>query len=417
MLNSSVSVEGNWNLCNARICTRTLYYHFRCKFHARALHVQGFVAWCHMRNQRWKAAIRAFAPLVRSNETLHAGKALYWQAYAYQKLGDSSTAKELLGTLSEDYPLSYYEFLGRQMQARINGHSSMASSIPWRKTDSRWVQVGQEAWSWPVVRGALRDTFREVQQLAELNELELARALYVRIRERVERSVPTRNRNSFIGFIAHEIEDYNRGYKATGIRRGSKRGFVPMEGEPQWHAAFPLAYQSLVEKLAQDVSLHPYFVLAIMRAESAYLATAVSHAEAVGALQMIRPTALKVAEELGLTYDPLTFSDPRTGFQYSTYYMQKHLSLWNGNFLLAAASYNAGPEPVAKWLRRNKEKPMPFVVEEFEYNEARLYARRVAEYILRYLELYPTDASTRGGILDGLFPARFDFAIPTDLGY
>tara|TARA_B100000674_G_scaffold472903_1_gene463265 strand:- start:498 stop:791 length:294 start_codon:yes stop_codon:yes gene_type:complete len=97
--------------------------------------------------------------------------------------------------------------------------------------------------------------------------------------------------------------------------------------------------------------------------------------------------------------------------------MRKHLDVWKGNFLLAAASYNAGPEPVAKWVRAHQGKPLAFVVEEFVYNEARTYARRVAEYLLRYLALYPVEPHVRRELLDALFPSSFAFKVPKDVGY
>ena len=387
------------------------------RFTKRRRHVRGFIAWCHIRHSRWKSAIRGFAPLLREIDSMHRGKALYWQAYSYSKLGDELKAFELIETLGRDYPFSYYGFLGMQLKAGLQGHSTQASKMNWPTSKPTKSNSGKESWSLPKVHGALKRNFEKVRRLSELGELELARKAYLPIRDRLENAVPVDRKYAFMSFMAAAIEDFNRGYKATGIKRGSRRGMSPKTGDSRWHAAFPLAYRSLVENLAVVSSIHPLFIYSIMRAESAYMASAVSHAEAVGALQMIRPTAIKVASEIGLSYDPHTFLDPRVGFRYSVHYMRKHLDLWKGNFILAAASYNAGPEPVARWLKAHQEKALPFVVEEFVYNEARTYARRVAEFLLRYIALYPVPRTERIALLDALFPETFKFQVPDNVGY
>jgi soluble lytic murein transglycosylase-like protein len=386
-------------------------------FTKRRRHVRGFIAWCHIRKARWKSAIRGFAPLLREKDSMHRGKALYWQAYAHRKLGDEAKTSERLRSLEEDYPLSYYAFLGQQLRATMENRSTQASLVPWATSEESEIALDARCWTWPKVSGAMKRKLKRVRRLSELGELTHARAMYLPIREQVEKSVVPAKRHLFMVFIARAIEDFNRGYRATGIKRGSSKGMTPKRGEPRWHAAFPRAYRSLVEHLGDEASILPLFVYSIMRAESAYMASAVSHAEAVGALQMIRPTALKVAEEIGAVFDPRTFQDPRVGFRYSVHYMQKHLRLWKGHYLLAAASYNAGPSPVAKWVKTHQGRGLPFVVEEFKYNETRTYARRVAEYLLRYLALYPVSNQERGEILDALFPAEFKLRVPTDVGY
>jgi soluble lytic murein transglycosylase len=143
----------------------------------------------------------------------------------------------------------------------------------------------------------------------------------------------------------------------------------------------------------------------------------VSHAEAVGALQMIRPTARLVAQDIGTTYDPVTFWQPKIAFPYSIYYLKKHRQTWNGAFIPTAASYNAGPKPVAKWMKLYKDAKLPFLVEEFVYREARNYARKVAGYVLRYLYLYEKDSVSRGRILNDLFPVKVNYSIQQNVGY
>ena len=147
-----------------------------------------------------------------------------------------------------------------------------------------------------------------------------------------------------------------------------------------------------------------------MRQESRYKPSAVSARDAIGALQMIPQTAILCGEKMGTPYNALTFMDPRVGFPFSAFYMAKHQTKWKGQLLLVAASYNAGPSPVARWLRENRDAPMPFLIEEFSYNEARVYTRQVASHTLRNLWLYETNAERRGEVLDRMFPLAVDYA-------
>ena len=154
-----------------------------------------------------------------------------------------------------------------------------------------------------------------------------------------------------------------------------------------------------------------------MRHESAFKPSAVSHADAVGALQMIKPTAIACARELRKTFNWRDFSKPRVGFEYSLFYLGKHRKLWSGLLLPTAASYNAGPSPVARWLDAHQGKPAAFVVEEYVYKEARNYTRRVAEHTLRYLYLYEPDARRRAPIVDALYPVAPQPPPPMEVGY
>ena len=126
---------------------------------------------------------------------------------------------------------------------------------------------------------------------------------------------------------------------------------------------------------------------------------------------MIPQTAILCGQEMGTPYDATTFMDPRVGFPFSVFYMAKHMKRWRGQLLLVAASYNAGPSPVGRWLRENPGATLPFLVEEFSYNEARVYTRQVASHTLRNLWLYEPDASRRAQILDQMFPVQVNYDV------
>ena len=53
------------------------------------------------------------------------------------------------------------------------------------------------------------------------------------------------------------------------------------------------------------------------------------------------------------------------------------LSRWDGNPLLAIASYNAGPGAVARWITPQLKQAPELWVEAIPYPETRLYVKKV----------------------------------------
>jgi soluble lytic murein transglycosylase-like protein len=101
------------------------------------------------------------------------------------------------------------------------------------------------------------------------------------------------------------------------------------------------AYDDIVDEAAAMYKLDPRFIKAVMEAESAFNAMAVSPVGALGLMQLMP----EVAKELGVT-DPL---DPRQNIMAGAKYLKQLLDAQGGNVRLALASYNAGPGNVAKY--------------------------------------------------------------------
>jgi soluble lytic murein transglycosylase-like protein len=101
------------------------------------------------------------------------------------------------------------------------------------------------------------------------------------------------------------------------------------------------AYDDLILEAAEKYSLDPHMIKAVMQAESAFNALAISPVGAVGLMQLMP----EVAAELGAA-DPL---DPRQNIMAGSRHLRQLLNSHRGNVKLALASYNAGPGNVAKY--------------------------------------------------------------------
>jgi soluble lytic murein transglycosylase-like protein len=101
------------------------------------------------------------------------------------------------------------------------------------------------------------------------------------------------------------------------------------------------AYDDIIAEAAVKYDLDPQIIRAVMQAESAFNAMAVSPVGALGLMQLMP----EVAKELGVT-DPL---DPRQNIMGGSQHLKRLLTSQGGNVPLALASYNAGPGNVKRY--------------------------------------------------------------------
>ena len=405
-----------WLPYDERNCKRALPHLKRYvkRFGKRRSYVRGFIAWCHIRDGQWKSAIKAFEELMGYRGPLTAGKALYWQAYAWDKLGQRRKGRKKLEALRARYPLTYYDILGQQMLALWDGRDARASQLKWPKGGTASLSASRldpAAWQWPGLSPTTAARFARVRALVEIDEIALARKAFSPIRDAVEAATPLAKREAFRVSMSFAVENFKYGWKLASGGKINGNLVLPHLAPLSWILDYPRAYGPLVDRLEASYQVPSEFVYGIMRQESRYKPSAISARDAIGALQMIPQTAILCGEKMGTPYNALTFMDPRVGFPFSAFYMAKHQTKWKGQLLLVAASYNAGPSPVARWLRENKDAPLPFLIEEFSYNEARVYTRQVASHTLRNLWLYETNAEHRGEVLDRMFPLAVDYAV------
>ncbi len=173
----------------------------------------------------------------------------------------------------------------------------------------------------------------------------------------------------------------------------------------QWQCVYPEPYQALVERAAKERELTPHLLHAVMRQESAFSPTVVSPADAVGLLQLIEPTARRVAAGLETTFDPTAMRAPAVNVRFGAYYLRELLNLFGGRIELAASAYNAGPHATGRWLSAGHELPLDVFVARIPYGETRNYVQRVIANWARYAYLHGGEAAV----------PRLDLTLPSGL--
>jgi soluble lytic murein transglycosylase len=169
-----------------------------------------------------------------------------------------------------------------------------------------------------------------------------------------------------------------------------------LEGAPnhglRWQMAYPLIYARDIGENAKEKSVDPMLVHALIREESRYNPMALSRSKAIGLMQLLPGTAYGVAKRLGV---PLSGTQdvfqPQVNIKLGTDYLSYALRRFNGNALLAVASYNGGPGAVKGWMSNYQaegRQDMDAFVEDIPFRETRDYVRKVFGSYWNYLAVY-----------------------------
>jgi soluble lytic murein transglycosylase len=165
-----------------------------------------------------------------------------------------------------------------------------------------------------------------------------------------------------------------------------------------WERAWPRAWREQVERAAAAHRAPPALVWAVMREESAYDPAALSVVGARGLVQIMPATGQRLAAELGEPgFDAADLFDPARNIELGAYYLAQLLARFGGRVSAAVASYNAGPEAVARWLQQDGGLPDDQWVERIPYDQTRAYVRRVLRSLHAYRELYGARAERAAG--------------------
>jgi soluble lytic murein transglycosylase len=148
---------------------------------------------------------------------------------------------------------------------------------------------------------------------------------------------------------------------------------------------FPLARRDQIIRAARAADIDPSWAYAIIRAESAWTADAHSSADAWGLMQLLPGTASQLAKAIKLHYGGARdLLDPDINITLGTRYLGNMAMHYDGSPWLASAAYNAGVDPVGRWLSARDALEPDFFIETIPYKETREYVSRVLAFSVIY---------------------------------
>ena len=277
----------------------------------------------------------------------------YWMARSLEEQGRQKPARELY--LETANLRGFYGFMAAQRTGvpyRIK-NQSVAHKVPdWRTASQRWPFL-------------LR-----VRELLAMNEITAARSEWIHNMDR--NSVAQRLE---FGHIA-----LNQGWHELAILSS-----IRAEAWDALDLRFPLPLKRTFSQMAQERTMNTSLLYAISRQESALYPLAQSPVGARGLMQLMPATARETAGKLGVPYrNEQQLFDPAMNIRLGSAYLKRLLDVYDGNRILAAAAYNAGPGRVKRWREQSENKPMDVWVESIPYRETRNYVQNVLSFDLIY---------------------------------
>ena len=186
---------------------------------------------------------------------------------------------------------------------------------------------------------------------------------------------------------------FDQGHFATGMAYG--RFAVPNSDARKlnevpavvWKVLFPFPYEASIRREAQRNEFDPMFAAGLIRQESTFQADAVSHANAIGLMQILPKTARLLAKQLKIRYTKNTLFDPNANIELGMLYIS-NLTRATGGPEYAAAAYNAGEDRIALWKSERPSAEVAELVESIPFTETREYVQIVIRNADMYRALY-----------------------------
>lgn len=156
---------------------------------------------------------------------------------------------------------------------------------------------------------------------------------------------------------------------------------------------YPLEYREYIEQYSKEYKLDPYFVMAIISAESRFDESANSHKNAMGLMQITKETAKWCVEQFNLKADAANLYDPETNILIGCAYLNYLVGHFDGYAYTAVAAYNAGQGNVKGWLSDKRYSKDGKTLELIPFDETKEYVEKVEKRYETYKKLYDKRAS------------------------
>lgn len=330
-------------------------------------------AWIDYKNRDYLESSKALEELREiETDTFRKAQQTFWLAKSYQALNRTDEAKPIFENLIKEDPLGYYSLLSyRELKWNIPKPEEITSTdftrVP-RKTEVEKSKFDENLFGWLLAT--------EEKQLARhmLNE---------------ELPVPDITSEDWHEVFLHyaKANYFNPIFtRLARLNNSEKESLMALKA----NLLFPQPFEGTVIEASQNSGLWPEFIWAIMRQESSFDPTSISPANAYGAMQILPQIARHIASDEIKTPEDLL--DPQINIQIGAKHLRDYWDVFNGQFILAAAAYNASPETVTNWMKTRFRGDMVEFIEDIPYEETRTYVKLVLRNFINYMRLNSREA-------------------------
>ncbi len=288
--------------------------------------------------------------------TISRGRGAYWAGRAAEAMGNQALAADWYGKAAENLG-SYYGQLGAQ---RLGSTAALHLTALPKIDEATRKAFGKD------------ELVRLLHMMGEIDQADRMRSFLVRLAEAAETPAEFR-------LLAELGKDLGRPDYGVAVAKVARQ-----QGIELVDFLYPMT------KLPAGDTPEDALVLAVIRQESAFDRKAESPAGALGLMQLLPRTAKHVAKALGVVFSEKKLtSDSQYNIKLGRAYLADLIDSYGGSYLLAAASYNAGPSRVKEWIATYGDPRDAGVdtvdwVESIPFPETRNYVQRVLENLQIY---------------------------------
>jgi soluble lytic murein transglycosylase len=313
-----------------------------------------------------------------------AGRAEYFRARAAAATGDADGARSRFVRIVERYPLAFYMLLA---QARLAAEDPSLAARTLKEAAQRDADGAFPSKVHPLLESA---ALVRAMRLLEVGDVDAARHEVTAsgaLDEGVDPEVVWA-----IGALYNQAGLPELGHSFSRSKLTDHLAHYP-EGKwrTPWQIAYPRAYEPFVVKACAENALPTSLAWAIMREESSFVADVRSHANAIGLMQLIPPTAKWVAAGTSVPWDDASLKRPEVSIDLGTRLLAK-LRSTHVHPALAIGAYNGGGGAVARWVAGRTTDELDLFIELVPYDETRNYIKRVLSSQGAYAYLYDPTA-------------------------
>lgn len=287
-------------------------------------------------------------------------RALYWRAEAARALGQTSQSEEWLNAAAR----FNFTFYGQLAATRGNRTATLALPETARVNDAARARFDN------------RELTRALRLMAEVG----AQRDFESIAFYLDDTLDDPMELELLSQMARE-----QSYFRTALR-SAKAGLF--RGVVATNAAYPT--MELPQVVRNSRRIEPALVHAIIRQESEFDPSAISSANARGLMQLIPSTAQMQARREGMVYQRASLTtDPEYNVTLGSAHLADLVDDFNGSYVLAIASYNAGSHNARAWIAdwgdpRSGAVDVVDWIELIPFSETRNYVQRVTENLQVY---------------------------------
>ena len=290
------------------------------------------------------------------NTPISLSRAAYWIGRSEEALGNAQAAKAAYGDGAR-YQTAFYGLLAAE-----RGGFAFDTSLAGTETFPDWRQAAFV--QTPVFRAAMLALNAGEARLAE----------------------------TFLTHLAESLDRTGLGQLGAFAEAVQQPHLMVMIGKAAAAQGITLArpYYALHPLINESLPIPPELALAIARRESEFDPGVVSGAGAQGLMQLMPGTSAEMAKKLGLVHSPgKVLTDPVYNARLGSAYLAKLAGDFDGNIVLVAAGYNAGPSRARRWREeqgdpRAAQTDIVDWIEAVPFRETRNYIMRVSESLPVY---------------------------------